>query len=90
MLFKVYLSKKSLKDLKKLQKKKQERIKNVLLILRTLPLPTKYYDVKKIATLEGFYRIRISDHRIIYKINWDAKEIDVIKISRRDEKTYKL
>jgi len=90
MLFKVYLSKKSLKDLKKLQKKKQERIKNVLLTLRTLPLPTKYYDVKKIATLEGFYRIRISDHRIIYKIDWDTKEIDVIKISRKDEKTYKL
>jgi len=88
MLFKVYLSKKSLKNLKKLQK--QKRIKNVLLTLRTLPLPTKYYDVKKIATLEGFYRIRVSDHRIIYKINWDAKEIDVIKISRRDEKTYKL
>jgi len=27
--------------------------------------------------------------RIIYKVEWEKKEINVIKIARRDEKTYK-
>jgi len=90
MPFKVYLSKNSLKTLKKLEKENRERIKKILLILRLSPLPVKYYDLKKIATLEKFYRIRVSDYRIIYKVNWETKEINVIKISKRDEKTYRL
>jgi mRNA-degrading endonuclease RelE of RelBE toxin-antitoxin system len=90
MLFKVYLSRNSLKSLKRLEKEKRERIKKILLVLRTTPVPVKYCDVRKIATLEEFYRIRVSDHRIIYKINWDTGEIDVVKISKRDEKTYRL
>ncbi|HJH26126.1 MAG TPA: hypothetical protein C5S37_04960 [Methanophagales archaeon] len=88
-MFEIYLSNNSLKTLKRLDKRIVERIRKLLLNLETSPLPIREYDIKKITDAEDVYRVRISDYRVIYKIKWEKKEIDVIKIAKRDEKTYK-
>ncbi len=88
-MFEIYLSNNSLKTLKRLDKRIVERIRKLLLNLETSPLPIRGYDIKKIIDAEDVYRVRISDYRVIYKIKWEKKEIDVIKIAKRDEKTYK-
>lgn len=69
--------------------KSLERVKNLLLTLKINPLPVKEFDIKKIKNVSDTYRVRISRYRIIYKIRWDSKEIYVIEIALRDEKTYK-
>lgn len=82
-MFEVYLSSQSLKTLRRLDKRIAGRIKNFLLNLRTSPLPVREYDLKKISGVQDVYRVRISSYRIIYKIDWGKKEINVIKIARR-------
>jgi len=57
--------------------------------LKLAPLPVKEYDLKKISGTDNIYRIRISDYRIIYAIYWDKKEINVLRIARRDDRTYR-
>jgi len=88
-MFEVYLSNESLKILKKLDKRMAEKIKELFLQLKTSPLPIREYDIKKVSGVQNIYRVRISRFRIIYKIDWEKKEINVIKIGKRDEKTYK-
>ena len=89
-MFKVYLSRKASKTYKRLDKKTVDRIKEVLISLNTSPIPVRKYDVRKISGTQDFYRIRISDYRVIYKIHWKIKEINVVKISRKDDETYKI
>jgi mRNA interferase RelE/StbE len=88
-MFEIYLSNMSLKALKRLDKGLVEQIRTLLLNLETSPLPIKGYDVRKIRGAEDIYRVRISEYRIVYKIEWEIREINVIKITERDENTYK-
>jgi mRNA interferase RelE/StbE len=89
-MFEIFLSNAALKALKNLDKRIAGRTKKALLTLKTSPLPIKEYDIKKIEGAEDFYRLRISRYRIVYRIDWGKKEINVIKIDKRDEKTYRL
>jgi len=88
-MFEIYLSNISLKALKRLDKGLVEQIRTLLLNLETSPLPIKGYDVRKIRGAEDIYRVRISEYRSVYKIEWEMREINVIKITKRDENTYK-
>ncbi len=88
-MFDVYLSRKALKNLKNIEGKPLGRIKTFLLKLKKDPLPTKEFNIRKIRNVSDMYRARISQYRIIYRIRWDSHEIYVVKIVRRDEKTYR-
>lgn len=89
-MFKIYLSREALRSLKNIRDKSLERIKTLFLTLETNPVPAQRFDIRKIKSTQDTYRVRISRHRIIYKIKWDENEIYVIKIAQRDEKTYKF
>jgi mRNA interferase RelE/StbE len=88
-MFDVFLSRDAEKALSKIDKKLTIRIKQALLTLKLTPLPVKEYDLKKISGTDNIYRIRISDYRIIYAVYWDKKEINIIRIVRRDDRTYR-
>ena len=88
-MFEIYLSNAALKALKDLDKRIVEKAKKALLTLKTSPLPIKEYDIKKVEGAEDIYRLRISRYRIVYRIDWGKKEINVIKIDKRSEKTYR-
>ncbi|MCX9012922.1 MAG: type II toxin-antitoxin system RelE/ParE family toxin [Candidatus Methanoperedens sp.] len=87
-MFEVFLSNAAQKSLKNLDKRIVERAKKALLTLKTSPLPIKEYDIKKLSGEKDTYRLRISRYRIVYDIDWDNKAVTVIKIDKRDEKTY--
>ncbi len=89
-MFEVYLSNAALKALKNLDKRIVEKAKKALLTLKISPLPIKEYDIKKVVGADDIYRLRISRYRVIYGIDWDRKEINVIKIDKKEEKTYRL
>lgn len=89
-MFEIFLSNAALKSINNLDKKVAGRIKAALLALKTSPLPIKKYYVKKLAGEEDTYRIRISRYWIVYDIDWNNKIITVLKIDKKDEKTYRL
>ncbi len=89
-MFEIFLSNAAKKALKNLDKRIAEKAIKALLTLKTSPLPIKEYDIKKLAGEEDTYRLRISRYRIVYDIDWNNKAITVIKIDKRDEKTYHL
>lgn len=75
------------KALKKLGRKERESVKFILLKLSAGEFDG--LDVKKLKGRDDIFRIRRSDIRIIYKITHN-KQIFVLAIERRSEKTYKL
>ena len=89
-MFDVYLSRSALRNLKNIKGKPLERIKGLLLKLKTNSLPVREFNIRKIQNVSDTYRVRISQYRVIYKIRWDEHEIYVVKIVKRDEKTYRL
>ena len=89
-MFEIYLSNAALKALNTLDKRIVENAKKALLALKISPLPIKEYDIKKVEGVDDIYRLRISRYRIVYRIDWSKKEINIIKIDKRDEKTYRL
>jgi mRNA-degrading endonuclease RelE of RelBE toxin-antitoxin system len=73
------------KLLAKLSKNEQELIK--LLLLRIKLDDTKGLDIKQLRGHEDLYRVRKGRLRIVYRKT--AKEFIVLRIDRRNEKTYK-
>jgi mRNA-degrading endonuclease RelE of RelBE toxin-antitoxin system len=45
------------------------------------------YDVVKLSGMKNIYRLRKGDFRIVFKI--DKKNIEIIRVVTRDDKTYK-
>ncbi len=89
-MFEVYLSNSALKALKNFDRRIVDKIKKALLTLKNSPLPIKEYDIKKVEGADDIDRMRISRYRIVYRIDWGKKEINIIKIDKRSEKTYRL
>jgi mRNA interferase RelE/StbE len=89
-MFEIYLSNAALKAFKNLDKRIVGKAKKALITLKISPLPIKEYDIKKVEGADDIYRLRISRYRIVYRIDWGRKEINIIKIDKRDENTYRL
>lgn len=87
-MFEFRFSHKADKFLRKCEPKIKERIQQTLNIVRENPLPAKEFDFKKIGGEDETYRIRLSSHRIVYKIFWKENIIRVAKIERRKDRTY--
>lgn len=74
------------KQLSKLTDKERERIKAVLSQLKSGNY--KGLDIKKLKGREDIFRARRGDLRIIYALR--GKEIYILAVERRSEKTYKI
>ncbi len=78
------------KFLKKLSKKERKQIQKILLLI--LENKTKDLDINKLKGSDNIYRIRAGSIRIIFSksINTNNQaEIMILRIDRRNEKTYK-
>lgn len=75
------------KALKKLTEKERDWIKSILLILNSDRANS--LDIKKLKNRNDIFRVRKGKMRILYRID-ERGNIIVLKISRRNEKTYKI
>jgi len=87
-MFKVEAKRKALKILKKLGRERRNKIRELIVSLKSDPIPFRKFDVAKLRGYENAYRIRIGDLRIVYEVNWDRKRILIHFIGPR-EKAYK-
>jgi len=73
------------KALRKLSQKERNRIKEVLKKINQAE--TRSLDLKKLKGYSDIFRVRKGDLRIIYRQT--GKQIFILRIERRKEKTYK-
>lgn len=87
-MFSVKIKGKALRRLAKLDEKRKRKIKEIVLILKTYPIPFRKVDVCKLKGYDNTYRIRIRNLRIVYEVLWAQRTIIIHFIGSR-EKAYK-
>jgi len=70
----------ALRSLRKLDRKAAERIKIATEALRDDPWPP---DAKKLTGLDGLFRIRVGDYRILYIVDDDDAVVRVVLAGHR-------
>lgn len=83
-MFEVNAKKSVLKVTNKLDSKRKEKLKNILITLKDNPVPVRIYDVAKLKGYDSIYRIRIGSLRLLYEINWHDKKITIHKVDERE------
>lgn len=83
-MYNIVIRKKAEKLLDKTPFNYFEKITRTILELAKTPYP---YGVEKL--INNIYRIRIGRYRIIYMVIEETKTIDIGKIDKRRERTYK-
>ncbi len=81
-MYKVLFDKKVYKDLKNIDRK--WKIKILEKIEKELA-KNPYIGKKLVGNLSPFFRYRVGDYRIIYRIYEDIIEIEIVKIAHRKE-----
>lgn len=89
-MFKIVLSGASKKALSNIDKRVVKRIYNALQDFESYPIPVQKHDIKKVAGRKHTYRLRISKYRVLYKVDWENSEVNILKIEKKDEETYRL
>ena len=82
MSYRIELTKAAERDLLAVPKPVLKRLDACLLGLTDDPLPP---GVKKLKNSDGLYRVRVSDYRIIYRIEQEILTVLIVKIGHRRE-----
>jgi len=82
-MFKIIYAKSVLKDLRKISKKNLPKIKMGIEELKNFPNISQIKHLKNHPIAD--YRLRIGNYRVLFDINWDKKEIYILKIGHRRE-----
>lgn len=82
MSYRIELTRAAERDLLAVPKPVLKRLDVCLLGLSDDPLPP---GVKKLKNSDGLYRVRVSDYRIIYRIEQEILTILIVKIGHRRE-----
>ena len=82
MTYRIELTKAAVRDLSDIPTNILKRVDGCILALAEDPLPP---GVKKLKNSDGLYRVRVSDYRIIYRIEQEILTILVVKIGHRRE-----
>ena len=82
-MFKIVYAKSVLKDLKKIAPNNLPKIKEGIEELKKFP------DISNIKHLNNHpiadYRLRIGNYRVLFDVNWEDKEIYILKIGHRKD-----
>lgn len=82
-MYRVILTKRASKGLDKAPEHIKRRSIEALDALQQSFAPVKLFDVKKLKGLEGVFRIRIGDWRIIYEVHMKESMMVVLEIGPR-------
>lgn len=82
-MYRVVLTKKTVKDLERAPRYIKNRVVEAIDALQESFAPVKRYDVKRLRGMEGIFRIRIGDWRIIYEVRRKEALIVVHRVAPR-------
>ena len=82
-MFKLIYAKSVFKDLKKIDCRNLRRIKSAIEELKNFP------NISQIKHLTNHpladYRLRIGNYRVLFNVDWNKKEIHILKVGHRRE-----
>jgi mRNA interferase RelE/StbE len=70
------------KDFKRLDRLAANRIMKVIEALQKEPFPS---SAKKLVGSEHTFRIRVGDYRVIYSLDRQAREIEILRVRHRKD-----
>jgi len=79
--FEIYLERRAVRQLERLDRRMRERILKALRMLRDYGF-TSSLDVKKMRGYRGHYRLRVGDYRILFEV-LESRRIIVYSILHR-------
>ena len=82
-MFELIYSKSTLKDLKKIASNNLLKLKGGIGELKEFPNISQIKHLKNHPIAD--YRLRIGDYRILFDVNWEKKEIYILKIGHRKD-----
>ncbi|MDQ3131507.1 MAG: type II toxin-antitoxin system RelE/ParE family toxin [Acidobacteriota bacterium] len=85
MAYQIQIEKSALKQLGKIEKPAREKIRAAIRGLAENPRPFGY---KKLVGEGGLYRIKAGDYRIIYEVIDKILLVSVLRVAKRNERTY--
>ncbi len=80
-MFKIIYAKSVFKDLKKIASEQLPCIKEGIEELVKFPNISQLKQLKNHSIAE--YRLRIGNYRVLFDVNWEKKEIHILKIGHR-------
>lgn len=81
--------KQAVKDLQNIPQQRQKRIIQAITVLTKTPY-LKNNNIRRLTgVLNGYYRLRIGNYRVLYLLNPDTRTIFITAVMLRNEKTYK-
>jgi len=83
-MFEIEAKRRVLRALERLDRRRKNKVREVLMILKTDPVPFRRFDVVKLRGYENVYRIRIGNLRIIYEVRWKERKILIHFIGSRE------
>ena len=83
-MFEVNAKKNILKVISKLDSKRKEKLKDVMITLKDNPVPVRIYDVAKLKGYDSVYMIRLGSLRLVYEVCWSDKKITIHKVEQRE------
>jgi mRNA interferase RelE/StbE len=81
-MFQITFLKSAAKEFSKLPKKIQLRFKDAFIILEANPR-TEVLDIKKLKGVEDLFRLRVSDYRLLYKIEDQELMVLIVRVGHR-------
>ena len=74
-------------DLRRLNPDQKRRV--IRAIHKKLSLDPEAYGKPLVGDLAGFWRLRVEQHRVIYRLEREARSVHVVMVGpRRDEEVY--
>lgn len=89
MSFELRPSKRIGKQVEKLEQPMKLKLFDLFLKLKENPVPVDEFNVVKLSSSMNTYRVRIQRIRVIYDIYWKEKRIEILKVDKRKDRTYK-
>ncbi len=80
-MFKILYAKSVLKDLQKIASHNLPKIKEKIEDLKNFPNISNIKHLKNHPIAD--YRLRIGNYRVLFDVNWEEKEIYILKIGHR-------
>jgi len=81
--YRVKLHRRAEKALYKLPKTTLRQAYQLISALETNPVPWRTHDIKQLEAHDETYRARIGRYRIVYWVDWEAREVTVLNITSR-------
>ncbi len=80
MTFTVVISPKAVRQLKRLENFRRERIVSAIALLAENPFPSGCVSLRG---TEGF-RIRVGSFRVLYTVQSEVRRVEILKVERRE------